>query len=213
MLTKEPITIEWLETLTPQDVLYDVGANVGIYTVFAAKVKGAKVFAFEPESQNFAVLNRNIVANKIQGLVQAYGVALSDESKITQLHLSSFDTGGSCHSVDEKVNFKLQASIPRYSQGCMSTRIDAMIASGLPAPTHIKLDVDGFEHKVIGGARGALRNVKSLIIEINQNLKVHMEMVKFLDEQGFAFDPEQVKAAERQSGAFKGVAEYVFRRK
>lgn len=212
MFTKEPVTIDWLETLTDQDVLYDVGANVGIYTIFAAKIKGARVFAFEPESQNFAILNRNIVVNKVQHLVQAYGIALSDESKVTQLHLSSFDFGGSCHSIDEKVDFRLEPTIPRYSQGCVSSRIDAMITSGLPAPTHIKLDVDGFEHKVIAGGRGALRNVKSLIIEINQNLPAHMELVKFLGDQGFVFDPDQVKTAERQSGAFKGVAEYVFRR-
>lgn len=213
MFTKQPAAIDWLETLTDQDVLYDIGANVGIHTVFAAKVKGARVIAFEPESQNFSVLNKNIVVNNIQHLVQAYGIALSDEVKVTQLHLSSFDFGGNCHSIGEKVDFKLEPSNPRYSQGCMTSRIDTMIAAGLPAPTHIKLDVDGFEHKVIAGGRGAIRNVKSLIIEINQNLPAHMELVKFLGEQGFDFDPEQAKAAERQAGAFKGIAEYIFRRK
>ena len=38
----------------------DVGANVGMYTVFAAPTRGARVFAFEPEAQNYAMLNRNI---------------------------------------------------------------------------------------------------------------------------------------------------------
>ena len=39
-----------------------------------------------------------------------------------------------------------------------------------------------------------------------------MELVKFLTDNGYTFDPEQVAAAERKDGAFKGVAEYVFRR-
>ena len=213
MFTKEPITIEWMNSLTADDVLYDVGANVGIYTILAAKARGARVIAFEPESQNYAILNKNIVLNNVQHLVQAYGIALSDEAKITQLHLSSFDTGGSCHAIDEKLNFKLAPMLPVFSQGCVSSRLDAMIAAGLPAPTHIKLDVDGFEHKVIAGSKGALRNVKSLIIEINQNLPEHNALVTHLVEQGFTFDADQVRAAERQTGSFKGVAEYVFRRK
>ena len=212
MFTKEPITIDWLKTLTADDVLYDVGANVGIYSIFAAKVSGARVYAFEPESQNYAVLNRNIVLNQVGNSANAFCIALSDEAKITQLHLSSFDYGGSCHSVDEKLDFKHQPMTPTFSQGAISNRIDAMIVAGLPAPTHIKLDVDGFEPKVIAGARGALRNVKSLIIEINQNLPDHMELVKFLTDNGYTFDPEQVAAAERKDGAFKGVAEYVFKR-
>jgi FkbM family methyltransferase len=212
MFTKEPITIEWLQKLTANDVLYDVGANIGIYSIFAAKIAGAKVYAFEPESQNYSILNRNIVLNGVQDLVNAYCIALSDETKITQLHLSSFDYGGSCHSVDDKVDFKHEPMTPKYSQGCVSNRIDALIAFGLPAPTHIKLDVDGFEPKVIAGGRGALRNVRSLIIEINQNLEDHQQLIKFLADNGYKFDPAQVAAAERQSGAFKGVAEYVFTR-
>ena len=65
LVTKEPGTIEWLEAITPGSVLLDVGANVGMYTVFAAVISGARVFAFEPESQNYALLCKNIVTNGI----------------------------------------------------------------------------------------------------------------------------------------------------
>ena len=60
LLDKEPITIEWILGFTPGDVLIDVGANVGTYSMFAAVMRDAKVYAFEPEAQNFALLNRNI---------------------------------------------------------------------------------------------------------------------------------------------------------
>lgn len=81
-------------------------------------------------------------------------------------------------------------------------------------PAHIKIDVDGFEPKIIAGARRVLtdRKVRSLLIETNQNLADHRQMVVELESLGFRFDPAQVAAAERTSGTFKGVAEYVFRR-
>jgi hypothetical protein len=53
---------------------------------------------------------------------------------------------------------------------------------------------------------------KEPIIEVNQNLPDHMQMVEELSALGFSYDREQVGAAERKSGAFKGCAEYVFRR-
>lgn len=51
-----------------------------------------------------------------------------------------------------------------------------------------------------------------ILIDTNQNLADHMQMVAELESLGFRYDPARVAAAERKSGAFKGVAEYVFRR-
>jgi hypothetical protein len=70
------------------------------------------------------------------------------------------------------------------------------------------------EHKIIAGARGVLadRKVRSLLVETNQNLADHRQMVKEVESLGYRYDPAQVAAAERKSGSFKGVAEYVFKR-
>lgn len=65
LFEKEPITIQWIGELAAGEVLVDVGANVGMYTIWAAKTRGARVFAFEPEAQNYALLNRNIVLNNL----------------------------------------------------------------------------------------------------------------------------------------------------
>lgn len=215
LFEKEPVTIQWIAEFSPGDVLVDVGANVGMYTIWAAKTRGAKVFAFEPESQNFALLNRNIALNGLGDAVKAYCVALSDQSGYSELHLSSLQVGGSCHSLGERVDFAHQPMRPVFSQGCISVRLDDLVAEGVvEPPDYIKIDVDGFEPKVIAGARRVLtdRKVRSLLIETNQNLADHMEMVAELQTLGFRYDPAQVAAAERKSGAFKGVSEYVFRR-
>ena len=72
LASKEPETLEWIASFQPGDVLVDVGANVGTYSIWAAKTRSVRVFAFEPESQNYALLNRNIFLNNLSENVTAY---------------------------------------------------------------------------------------------------------------------------------------------
>lgn len=188
LFEKEPITIEWIAGFKTDEVLVDVGANVGMYTVWAAATRGVRVFAFEPESQNFALLNRNIFLNNLGNRINAYCLAMSDVTGLNKLHLSQFMPGGSCHSLGEKVDFKHEPAKPVYSQGCVSARLDDLVASGAVAePDHIKIDVDGFEPKVIAGARRIISGSKlrSLLIEVNQNLADHQQMVAELNSLGY----------------------------
>jgi FkbM family methyltransferase len=215
LFTKEPVTISWIAGFGSDDVLVDVGANVGMYSVWAAKTRGVRVYSFEPEAQNYALLNRNIQLNGLAGRVKAYCAGLSDRGGYSELHLSQVMLGGSCHSLGEEVDFNHRPMRPAYSQGCVAARLDDLVAQGVvPVPDHIKIDVDGFEPKVIAGAAHVLSQskVRSLLIEINQNLPDHMRLVADLGRLGFKFDQDQVSAAERPSGPFKGCAEYVFKR-
>lgn len=215
LFTKEPSTIEWLSSFAEGGIFLDVGANVGMYTVYAALVRNMRVFAFEPESQNFAMLCRNIVLNDLSSRVVAYPIALSDEQKFAQLHLSEFVVGGSCHSFDESKDFNLESKAFPFVQGAFSTRLDSVIADGvMPQPHHIKIDVDGFEYKVIqGGAKTFTHaDLQSVLIEINPHLAEHRWIIEEMQRLGFHYDPKQVERAARQEGAFKGVGEYVFRR-
>jgi FkbM family methyltransferase len=215
LYTKEPDTLAWIASFARDDVLVDVGANVGMYTVLAAKTRDAQVYAFEPEAQNYALLNRNILLNGIGDRVKAFCLALSDASGLSELHLSEVKIGGSCHSLGERVDFKHQPMQPAFSQGCVAARLDDLVAAGtVPQPTHLKIDVDGFEPKVVHGAAQVVRDrrLRSLLVEINRNLADHRELVAELGALGFAHDPAQVARAERKEGVFKGCAEYVFRR-
>ncbi len=212
---KEPWTLEWIATFQPGEILVDCGANVGMYTIWAAATRKVRVYAFEPESQNYALLNRNIMANRLGDRVKAYCMGLSDKSGIFDLHMADLRIGGSCHAVDEPLDAHLRPLKALFAQGCIARTLDDLVADGaVPVPNHIKIDVDGFEHKVIAGARNTLANpeVRSLLIETNQNLEEHLAMVRELNAMGFMHDSAQVKRAERKEGFFKGVAEHVFRR-
>ena len=215
LFTKEPCTIEWIAEFGAGEVLVDVGANVGMYTIWAAKTRGVKVFAFEPESQNYALLNRNLLINGLGESVKAYCIALSDAAGFSELHIASTIAGDSAHQLGEKVDHNHRPQQPKFSQGCVAARLDDLVRDGVvPAPQHIKIDVDGFEPKVVAGAAQVLRapQTRSLLIEVNQNLPDHMQMVAELNALGFRHDAAQAARAERKEGQFKGCAEYVFHR-
>jgi len=213
LASKEPDTIAWLNGMPEGTVYLDVGANVGMYAVYAGVARQARVYAFEPEAQNYALLCRNLALNELTA--GAWCAALSDEVKFDRIYLSTVQAGGSCHSFGENVDPYLKPSGARFAQGSYATTIDAMIAGGvMDVPGYIKIDVDGFEHKVIKGAAATLQNptVCSLLIEINPHLAEHRWIVDHLAQVGFAHDPEQFAGAARKDGYFKGVGEYVFRR-
>lgn len=206
LFTKEPITIKWIEGMAPGEILFDVGANVGMYSVWAAK-RGVQVYAFEPEAGNYDLLCRNLALNDLA--VPAYCLAVSDRTSIDLLHLSQREAGHSCHSFGAAVNFDLR---PRKgpTQGAVAMPIDELVRRGLPQPDHIKIDVDGFEHKVIAGARKTLENVKSVLVELNPTMKEHQMVLNWFRGQGWYLDPHQVEQATRKGGAFKGYAEHLF---
>lgn len=213
--SKEPITLEWIAGFAPDEVLVDIGANVGMYSIWAAATRRARVVAFEPAAQNYALLNQNIMANQLQDRVKAYCLGLSDQQGLFDLNMGDVQIGGSCYTVGEALNFKLEPMRVAYRQGCVAFRLDELVTSGsVPMPTHIKLDVDGIEHKVIAGLGKLIENpaLRSLLIETNLNLEDHRRMVDYITGFGFKVDPQQVRRAMRQDGAFKGVAEHVFRR-
>jgi len=215
LFKKEPSTIEWLDSMEAGDVLFDVGANVGMYSIYAAVKQGGGVHAFEPEADNFSILCRNALVNKVSDWVTCWPLALSNARRYDRLYIREPGAGNSCNSFGAEVDFNLAPSRFPVSQGCVSATLDDMVeARAIDRPNHIKIDVDGFEHLVLEGARKLLGDpgLRSFCIEINPSIEAHRIVVRDLLEAGFAIDAEQVARATRAEGPFKGVAEHVFRR-
>jgi FkbM family methyltransferase len=211
LFTKEPSTVEWIEGMKEGDILFDVGANIGSYSVLAGS-KGVKVYSFEPEAENYALLIKNLNLNNIEP--NAYCMAISDKVEAGTLYAGQQDVGGACHSFNEKVGFDLSPREAKFTQGCMGFPLDELVKNGLPIPDYIKIDVDGFEHKAVIGAENILRNhVKTLLVEVNPSLPQHIDMLEKLKSIGFEYDQAQVDKATRKDGAFKGCAEYIFKKR
>lgn len=89
MFSKEPETIAWLNKIEEGAVLWDVGANIGLYSVYAAKVQKCLVYAFEPSVFNLEFLARNIQGNGLVDRVVVVPVSLNDKTSIARFELST----------------------------------------------------------------------------------------------------------------------------
>lgn len=185
---KEPETIEWIDSMSSDDALFDVGANVGIYSLYAAK-KGLNVFAFEPESLNYAELNRHIYNNNLTEKIKAYNIGLAEKTGIDQLNLSTFKKGWSMHTATEARDFEHNQFEPCFKQGLLILSLDDLVNQfGLPVPTHLKIDVDGLESEIIDGAIKTLGDsrLKSILIELNENCIRDVKMIDVIRSFGFS---------------------------
>jgi FkbM family methyltransferase len=192
IFVQEPETIEWVSEFKPGEVFIDIGANIGLYSIWATISRDIKCFSFEPESLNFSILMRNIISNNLGDRLTAYPIAVSDKPGFNKFHINVFEYGESCHVFGEKLDYTKQPFDPVVSQGCYATSIDELIADGtIPSPNHIKIDVDGLEAKIIEGAKETLktRELRSLLIEINDELMDDLEMIYYLESQGFKATP------------------------
>lgn len=162
LLTKEPDTIAWIDGMAPRDRFWDIGANVGTYSLYAAN-RGLTVCAFEPFAANFALLCQNIVINGLP--VTAFPVAVSERQDIQTLLLSGMEAGGSRHNVGQPTHDRY-AFEAKSRHGIVTTSMDDL-AKALNYPDHIKIDVDGLEQNIVAGGPEVLRRAKSVLIEID----------------------------------------------
>lgn len=144
-----------LHFLRPNDLFYDVGANVGSYTVLASAHVGATTVAIEPVPAAIAAINNNVAINHTQHLVTVLNAAVGATQGTIQF-TKSLDT----------VNHVALATETDVIQVPINT-IDALTINGMPIL--LKIDVEGYETEVINGAIQSLSHtqVKAIIIELN----------------------------------------------
>ena len=210
---KEPITITWMDNIQQGDIVIDIGANVGMYSLMSAVSRSARVYAFEPEASNYNLLCQNIRLNNVQDKVTAYCAGNLDYDGFSVLNIAQdrdVGPGGSCHTVDEEKNFDLSKMNVAFKQGINIVKLDTFCKMMKIVPDHIKMDVDGLEHRVIDGAIETMRKAKTVIIELNTNLTEHNNAVEKMKSLGFRLDETQVKQALRTGGTFLNVGEHLF---
>jgi len=172
LASKEPETLDWIDSFAPGEVLYDIGANVGVFSVYAALHSDSDVYAFEPEAKNYACLVRNLYLNGLGRRVKALNIGLHDRTVIEFLQLQGMVSGAALHTLGEAIDWRKQPFQPAFEQSVMAFSLDEFIERFATAPpNHIKLDVDGNEAKIIAGGRRTFTSptLRSLMIEINEN--------------------------------------------
>lgn len=168
--SKEPETIKWLNGIEPGSTLWDVGANIGIYSIYAAKIRGCDVVAFEPSVFNLEFLARNINLNGVNDRIALIPCALSDGLKISDFTMTSTEWGGALSSLDSNRGWDGRPFTGVFSYKSPSFSLDYFFESyKLKQPDYLKIDVDGIEHLILRGGEKTLAQVKGLIIEINDS--------------------------------------------
>ncbi len=184
-MAKEPGTTRWIESFAEADAFWDLGANVGVFSLLAAK-KGHRVLAFEPAAVNYFVLAKNVALNAFDERVTFLNIALSDTSCLNILHMSNLDIGGAQHSF-AIADSKEGKAARGFKQACLGYSIDDLLkVHNLPFPSHIKIDVDGIEDRIVAGAKATLRDprLKSVLVEINSDA-AHALISRELEQAGF----------------------------
>ncbi len=187
---KEPITVNWIESfIEPGDVVFDIGANVGTYSLIIDKYTNgkAKIYAFEPSFSTFAQLCRNIYLNKSKGVVPMY-MALSDKTKICTFNYTSLEAGTALHALGEPIDYKNERFSPVFEQKIISFCIDDLLEIlPIETPNHMKIDVDGIELEILKGAIKTLDNpkLKTMNVEVIEEMESSTSIIKLLEQKGY----------------------------
>lgn len=178
---KEPETLQWIDAMPEGTVLWDVGANVGLYSVYAAKRRNCQVWAFEPSVFNLELLARNVYLNGLTDRVCIVSLALSDKLGASQMHMTSKDWGGALSTFGEKFGWDGEEIHQTFEFKTMGISMeDAMQRLSIPLPDYIKMDVDGIEHLILNGGPQVLQNIQGILIEVNDAFHEQAHQCRFL---------------------------------
>ena len=206
---EEPDTIEWLDSMTEDDVLWDVGSNVGMYSLYAAKLRRSTVYAFEPESQNYATLCENIALNRVGDRCVPVMAAVSRRAGFGELAVRYVTKGGAYNQFTgaDQEDIAGPTSVetagnagPEIRQVVYGISLDELLDDPyFKAPTRLKGDVDGREADIFDGAGKLLRDrrLRGIMVELNRAFERDMAIPSMLEGLGFA------KTAERSNWDYR----------
>jgi FkbM family methyltransferase len=139
----------------PGDVVVDAGANTGVYALAVAATRpDARVVAFEPSPTVVEQCRTNVRLNGFGDRIDVRGVGLGSEAGEATFYRSTYDELGSFNAGNAGA---WEASVADTVAVPVAT-VDGLVADGdVPAPDHLKVDVEGFEYEVLVGARETLR--------------------------------------------------------
>ncbi|MBI5578635.1 MAG: FkbM family methyltransferase [Deltaproteobacteria bacterium] len=198
---KEPETIAWIEAMPDGSVFYDIGANIGAFSLVAAAQHGRikHIVSIEPAYHNFVALAQNIITNRLGELIIPLNCGIADKTMIGLFNYRKLMTGSAESVFGEPIDVKGAAFKPKAILQQAAFALDDLIrVLGLPFPTHIKVDVDGIETKIITGAKRTLTDprIQGLMFEAS-SLDEEALICNTLSQYGFKLAQRQKKDLAR----------------
>lgn len=193
MTKREPGTVAWLASqIRDGDVVYDVGANIGIYTLFAgARVgSGGHVYAFEPHAGNVESLLRNVVASGLLDRVTVLSCPLAEAPRVADFWYHDLAPSAGLGRLGEDARVQRGEGAGVCAERKLVASVDELVERGaIPTPDLVKVDVEGNETGVLRGMESVLKSAarpRSVQVEIDGETAAVIE--QFMAACGFALD-------------------------
>ena len=191
------------------EVVYDIGANIGLYTRFAIDKFGAsKVVAFEPMSSNRNQLLKNVGLSDFEDRVTVLPFALSNEDGYAKLQVD--DVQGQTAALDQvtggsPAEGRLSMGLSPKTESVETRLLDSVVyEDGLPKPDIIKIDVEGAEKMVL---EGAIKTIKcrspDIILESHGKVEAK-KTVSFLLREGYKLSGKMSERFKKKTGNIIG---------
>lgn len=188
-ITKEKNTIKWINSFEDGAKFLDVGAHMGIFTLYAAKVKDCSVVSIEPSSITSCILNLNIHDNQLNDKVVVHTSAAGNRKSINKYHMGYMTidaaSGNPFNPVDPRgINY-----VPIFSQGVVEITLDDLYKT-YDYFDYVKIDIDGNEDRCLNGAKEMFndKRLKSILIELNGKSDNYDSIVEMIESFGFELD-------------------------
>lgn len=162
--------------ITKNDEVIDIGAHVGIFSIYAAN-KGARIYSFEPSEENFKLLKENVELNSLNDRIRAFNLAISNKRGKRILHLSSSSLA---HSLFDFGNDKKKEIVKSI------TLDDVFEIAGLSSCDFLKIDAEGSEYEMLFSAKKeTLEKIRKIVVEYHVSEKKGQELMNFLTRNDF----------------------------
>lgn len=165
---EEPDTIKWVKSFNKDDIFFDVGANIGAYSL----ISPCKTYAFEPAIFVYGVLLKNIIKNDLMMRITPINMALGENQEIAISHKAPPRLGA--WGVTHRTTAPFKYAVPVHN--IMSMGVDDFVKKYQITPTHMKIDTDGAEQTILKSAKRTIPKLKSLVLEVNMGETVDIPM-------------------------------------
>ena len=168
--------------IEPDDVVVDIGANIGVFAIYAARKTRNTVFAFEPSPINAEFLRKNTEANGFHNIA-VHNLAVSDRCGTEKFALAKIGGG---HLLSDR---SAEGELDDYVEVSTTTLERIIRDNSLERIDFLKLDCEGVEGRILQStSRDRLRRIRKIAMEFHDNVSLlnHDEIAKLLDAQGFS---------------------------
>ena len=192
MTRHEDVIIEYFRP-KEGDIVIDIGAHIGLYTIISSKRVGAngKVVAIEANPSNFEMLNRNIKVNQLTNIISLNNAVYSKETKL-KLYLPGEELG---HTTYNTVMSDRAKNEDKFVEVSANTLDYLLQLKEITDVNWVKIDVEGAEFEVLKGAHNLLLNSRNIVIlmEVHGSLNDYrLKLEEFIRSYNLKIEFEKI---------------------